>query len=181
MRLVFMVEERSMEELLKEILPKILPEDVEFLIIPHNGKSDLAASIQKKLRAWNYPGDKFVIVHDQDSNDCILLKSKLSELCGCGRNEFLIRIVCRELEAWYFGDLNALSLAYGKNLKTLSGKRKYREPDGIGNPKQEIYKLLPMYQQISGAKQIGQYMNSESNTSHSFNVFVEGVKRLCST
>ena len=46
MRLVFMIEERSMKEVLIKLLPQILPASLEpSLIIPHNGRSDLIASI----------------------------------------------------------------------------------------------------------------------------------------
>ena len=75
MRLVFMVEELSMKELLQVILPKILPEGSEEpLIIPHSGREDLRRSIPIKLQAWQNPEDKFIIVCDQDSNDCVALK-----------------------------------------------------------------------------------------------------------
>jgi len=80
MRIIFLVEERSMKELLEILLPKILPDNMaNFLIIPHNGKGDLAASIPRKLQAWQNLDDKFVIVHDQDSNDCKKLKEGLLE------------------------------------------------------------------------------------------------------
>lgn len=39
MKLVFLVEERSMKTLLEGILPRILPEGVYFQVIPHEGKS----------------------------------------------------------------------------------------------------------------------------------------------
>jgi hypothetical protein len=179
MRLVFMVEERSMKEVLERLLPRILPTNLEHpLIIAHNGKSDLVASIPKKLRAWQNADDKFIIVHDQDSNDCIYLKSELLALCANSRNDYLVRIACKELESWYFGDLNAVSLAYGKDFRNLANKRKYRVPDAIANAKEEIYKLIPSHQQISGAQKIAQYMDADNNTSHSFNVFVDGVKRM---
>lgn len=179
MRLVFLTEERSMKELLEILLPKILPNDMEKpLIIPHNGKSDLAASIPKKLRAWQNPDDKFVIVHDQDSNDCIRLKSELAALCKDSKNKYLIRIACKELEAWYFGDLEAVSCAYNKDFTKLAAKRKYREPDKIGNAKEEICKLIPTHQQISGAKLIGSCMDINKNRSHSFNIFVNGIRKL---
>ena len=178
MKLIFMVEEQSMKEVLNIILPKILPPDTEFRIIPHNGKSDLAASIPKKLQAWQNPDDRFVIVHDQDSNDCVSLKNELLKLCANSRNTCLVRIVCKELEAWYFGDLNAVSRAYGKNLKNLSNKRKYRTPDTIANAKEEICKLISSHQQISGAQKIAPYMDIDKNTSHCFNVFVDGVRRI---
>jgi uncharacterized protein YktA (UPF0223 family) len=180
MRLVFMVEEPSMKELLEILLPKILPEGMEKpLIIKHNGKSDLAASIPRKLKGWQNPEDKFIIIHDQDSyDDCKLLKEELFKLSKNSRNDVLIRIACRELEAWYFGDLEAVSRAYNEDLTKLSLKRKYRNPDKIGNAKDEIRKLIPKHQQISGARLIAKHMNVEQNTSPSFNAFVNGVRKM---
>ena len=124
MKLIFLLEERSMKIVLDRILPLILPDGVEFRTIPHEGKSDLKKSIPVKLRGWNEPGVKFVIVHDQDANDCILLKNELREVCRQGGKECLIRIVCRELEAWYWGDINAIEKAYGVNLNRIKNKRK---------------------------------------------------------
>ena len=178
MRLVFMVEELSMKALLDIILPRVLPDGTEWLIIPHNGKGDLHASIALKLRGWSIPDDKFIIVHDQDSNDCIRLKNELASLCSNGRNECLIRIVCIELESWYFGDLSAVSSAYGKDLSSLVAKRKYRIPDKLSNAKRELRKLIPAYQPVSGATKIALHMNVDNNTSHSFNVFIAGIRKI---
>jgi len=179
MRLVFLVEERSMKEFLEILMPKILPESMESpLIIEHNGKSDLAASIPRKLRAWQNPDDIFIIVHDQDSNDCKKLKNDLFELCKSSKNEFLIRIACKELEAWYFGDLAAVSLAYGKDYTKITQKKKYREPDKIANAKEEFRKLIPSHQQIAGAKLIAKHMSIDKNISVSFNVFINGVRKM---
>lgn len=179
MKLVFLLEERSMKELLDGILPRMLPEDVAFETIAHSGKSDLQKSIPIKLRAWNEPGVKFVIVQDQDANDCYQLKQELTELClGTGRS-FLVRIVCRELEAWYFGDLDALSIAYGLEKKRIVNKKKYRFPDEIAYPKQELNRLLGQSGQIKRAKTIAPFMKIEQNRSYSFRVFREGIKRLC--
>ena len=179
MKLVFLLEERSMKVLLDIILPKILPEGVSFQTIPHEGKSELEKSIPIKLRAWNEPNVAFVIVHDQDSNNCVELKNKLVSLCSNANRKFLVRIPCHELEAWYWGDLDAVSKAYGKDLTSLKNKKKYRNPDQIENPKQELKKLIPQMGQIEGAQRIAPYMNVANNTSYSFNVFVQGVQRLC--
>jgi len=180
MRLVFMVEERSMKELLEIMLPKILPDSFETpLIIPHNGKRDLAKSIPKKLKAWQNPDDRFIIVHDQDSSDCKKLKAELLSLCENSRNIFLIRIVCVELESWYFGDLKAVSLAYGKDYVPLAAKRKYRVPDKLKNAKQELRKIIPAYQPIGGARKISVHMDVDNNISPSFKMFVSGVKKMC--
>lgn len=179
--LVFLLEEESMKEVLDIILPQILPESVTFRTIPHRGKSDLETSIPHKLKAWRQPDTKFVIVRDQDSGDCIQVKKALEELAAPYGREVLIRIACRELEAWYFGDLKAVSSAYDVDVEKLSKKKKYRNPDSIGNPKEELRKLFPKHQQIDGARRIAVHMDVNHNTSVSFNAFISGVRRLAST
>ena len=178
MLMVFLVEEQSMKEVLDVLLPQILPEYVSFKTIPHSGKSDLQQSIPKKLKAWRTSDTRFVIVQDQDSADCIDLKNLLLELTKPSGREVLVRIACRELESWYFGDLNAVSQAYGKDVHGLARKEKYRVPDQIGNPKKELQQLFPKHQQIDGARKISKYMSIEENTSQSFRCFVDGVRRL---
>lgn len=179
MKLVFLLEERSMKYLLDGILPVILPKDVAFQTIPHEGKNDLKKSIPIKLRAWNEPDVRFIVVHDQDSNDCTQLKSELLALCATAGKETLVRIACRELEAWYWGDLDAVEKAYSIDLTKYRNKKKYRIPDNIMFPKEELRKIIPEHQQISGAKRIAQYMCVENNKSKSFQVFISGVRGLC--
>ncbi len=178
MNLVFMVEELSMKEFLSILLPRVLPEAVTFKIIPHSGKTDLQHSIPHKLKAWNMPDTKFVVVQDQDSADCKVLKSELQQLCDSVISGVLVRIACVELEAWYWGDLHAISKAYNKDLTGLANKALYRNPDCIQNPKQELKKFLPQHQQISGARSIAPHINIESNTSASFRIFISGIRRL---
>ena len=102
MTIVFLLEERSAKYLLDIILPRLLPEDVEWKTIPHEGKSDLEKSIPRKLAAWKTPDTRFIVLHDQDSNDCQELKKRLQNLCSERDKEVLVRIACRELEAWRF-------------------------------------------------------------------------------
>lgn len=170
-----------MKELIDGLIPRILPEGVSFLSIPHEGKSDLEKSIPRKIRSWRDadPNVKFVIVHDQDSNNCVELKSKLLGLCKGRESDVLVRIPCHELEAWYFGDLDAVEAAYDLNLNAVRNKAKYRVPDAIVSPKQELKKIIPQHQQIDGAKRIAKYMDISRNTSRSFQVFVEGIQRIC--
>lgn len=178
MTLVFLVEEMSMKVFLDHLLPRILPKDVYFTVVPHEGKSDLEKSIPIKLTHWNAPDTKFMIIHDQDSNNCHALKEELVSLTdGCNR-KVVVRIACHELEAWYFGDLKAVSKAYGVDLEPLALKRKYRDPDKIESPKQELKKLVPSLEQISGARRISPLINLEHNTSKSFNTFIAGVNKL---
>lgn len=179
MTIIFLLEERSMKELLDILLPQILPKEVLFKTIPHSGKSDLQRSIPHKLKAWNTPDTKFVVVQDQDSANCVELKKKLEKIVLQAKREVLIRIVCRELESWYFGDLNAVSNAYKKDVRYLASKKKYRTPDQMVNPKEELRKLFPKHQQLDGARRIGVHMKIEENTSESFRCFVKGVRKLC--
>lgn len=180
MKLVFLLEEPSMKYLLDELLPRILPDSVDFQTIPHNGKRELEKSIPRKLRGWNEPGDiRFVILHDQDTKDCIALKKKLLELCAVTAKPVLVRISCQEMEAWYFGDVNALAIAYDRpKLREISAKKQYRVPDTIPNPKEALYSLIPEHQQINGAKRVAPHMDIENNTSESFNCFISGIRRL---
>ncbi len=115
--LVFMLEEESAGHLLDVVLHKIsLPDGVSFQCVPHQGKSDLQKSIPLKLAAWRQPNSFFIILHDLDSNpDCIVLKNELRQLCEKASNHTpMIRIICQELEAWYFGDLDAVEKAFPK-------------------------------------------------------------------
>lgn len=178
MTLVFLLEEKSMKLFLDVLLPKILPQDVAFLTIPHEGKSDLKKSLPIKLKAWNIPDSKFIVVQDQDSNDCRKLKQELLDLCAESDREVLVRIVCHELEAWYWGDLKAVELAYGKDLSKIGRKRTFRIPDDIISPKRELQKILPEHQQMNGARRIAEYIDIDRNTSVSFHMFVDGVRRM---
>jgi hypothetical protein len=140
MKIVFLVEEPSMDELLQGILPKILPSTLKFQIIPHQGKTDLESSIPKKLRGWREPDVRFVVLRDNDSGDCKKLKRKLVRMCSeAGRPDTLVRIVCQELESWLLGDLNALSVAYNEpKIRDQEKKAKFREPDKLSNASEEL-------------------------------------------
>ena len=110
-----------MAVLFEGLLPRIYP-DLPFLCISHEGKQDLEKSIPRKLRAWQEPGVRFVIVRDKDEGDCRRVKARLYSLCQTGRREdSLIRIACHELEAWYLGDTEALANAFEK--ESLRGGR----------------------------------------------------------
>lgn len=178
MRMIFLVEEPSMKEVLNCIIPKILPGQIEFRVYPHRGKGEMRKSLPILIRSWTIPEDRFVVVQDQDQGDCREVKRQLKELCAGSRKPVLIRIACRELESWYFGDLKAVSLAYGKDYTYLENKSRYRVPDNLTDPKAEIYKLCKGHQQIAGARLIGSHMEIDDNRSTSFNAFVSGVRRL---
>jgi len=178
--LVFLLEEASIMEVLKVVVPVVVPEPITCRFVPHEGKSDLEKSIPRKLRAWRTPGVRFVVVRDKDRGDCHTLKDKLLELCrkGC-RPDTLIRIVCHHLESWYLGDLAAVEIAFGVHgIARRQRQRKFRDPDALINAEQELRRLVPQYQKISGSRRIAPHLNLESNRSHSFGVFLAGLRRL---
>ena len=179
MRLVFLCEEPSMKYFLDGFLPRLLPKDIDFITIKHDGKSDLEKSIPVKLQGWNEPDVRFFILQDQDSNDCHTLKDALVELVRPYNRDVVVRIVCHELESWYLGDLKSLDISYGCNLAHLQNKRKFRDPDHLGSPKAELRKMVPRHQQISGAQLLGPIIDIENNTSVSFHFFVEAVQKVC--
>lgn len=179
--LVFLEEEPSMARFLNKFLHRILSYKISPIIIPHQGKGDLKKSIPIKLGNWQTPA-KFIILIDKDSNDCKKLKSELQKLCtNAGRPDTIIRIVCTELESWYLGDLESLEKAFNvKKLRKQQNTKKFRDPDNLGNPYEELKKIVPSYQKISGSEKIAQHinLNPDFNTSKSFNVFVKTIKNI---
>ena len=181
-RLIFLLEEPSMEALLQGLLPRLFPE-LRFLCIPHEGKDDLDNSIRRTLRDWRTPGDRFVVVRDNDGADCITLKGTLQQLCRAGRREdTLIRIVCQELEAWYLGDPDAMAEAFGdRNLANIRNRPKYRNPDSLHKPSDDVERLVSGYRKIAGAGRMANYMSRDDNRSHSFSIFINGIEKLMSS
>ena len=130
------------------------------------------------MKGWRKPDSAFVVLVDQDAEDCRVLKEKLRREHE-GIDSLLIRIACHELESWYFGDLSAVETALGKKLRHYGNKRKYREPDKIQNPSAELSKITGgVYQKISGSREIAPCLALEENKSPSFRAFTAGVRSL---
>lgn len=167
-----------MRVFLEGLLPRLFPE-LEFLCVAHEGKQDLEKSIPRKLKAWNEPGARFCIVRDNDGGDFKNLKASLLELCpSTKRDEVLVRIACQELEAWYFGDPHALADAFGReDLRRISTRRRYRDPDAIDQPSRALRELVEEFQKVSGARAMASRLSIE-NSSASFNTLMSGIARL---
>ncbi len=182
MNLVFMLEEESAKSFLEVLLPKILPSCVRCTLIPHQGKSDLQKSIPKKLRAWSDPNSFFVILHDQDGNNCVDLKNQLQKICHLtSRYSPLICIACHELEAWYFGDLDALQKAFpGFCAKKYRNKARFRIPDDIVQPAKvlEKEKKIRGFGKVYAAQKVSKYMDIKRNRSNSFQYMVKSIENL---
>ena len=204
--LVFMLEEESAEVLLRTLLPEILSVFPEVAVhsgdslpdrrnlsgntapevgvvptyIPHQGRGHLQRSIPNKLNGWLKPQASFVILHDQDSHECVQLKRRLQKICGKQqRYSPLIRIACTELEAWYFGDLDAVERAFpGFRADEYKNKARYRIPDRIKKPSKELKKIVKDFQKGVAARAIPTYMDISSNTSVSFKHLVTGIQDM---
>lgn len=98
---LFCLEEPSAKEMLRGILPRLLPPGVTPRYLVFRGKQDLEKQLVKRLRGWRQPNTTFVVMRDQDSGDCKIIKEKLTNLCvEAGRDTALIRIACHELESF---------------------------------------------------------------------------------
>ena len=124
----------------------------------------------------------FIILHDQDSNDCIKLKNQLIERCQSRANfPFLIRIVCHELESWYLGNLDAIESAYPSfKANRFKNKPRFRNPDLL-YASDVLSKILPGFQKRSAATAISQHLDFERNRSTSFKNFISGLQNLIAT
>jgi len=180
-----LLEEPSMENFLREVLPKILPADyildTNCFLRPHNGKSDLKKSIPKKIKTFSnyFEPVKVIIIHDQDSNDCKRLKSALLNLCKKNGNcPVLIRIACKELESWYLGDMDAIEKVYPKfKAKAFRNMAKFRNPDSV-QASQELSTIIPEFQKGYASKNISKFISIEKNTSASFSHMVTGISKF---
>ena len=62
MRLEFLLEEKSMAEVLNIILPKLIPNNIKWNLHPHSGKSDLKKSIPRKIKVFRHYPEIYVII-----------------------------------------------------------------------------------------------------------------------
>ncbi|MEO1235660.1 MAG: DUF4276 family protein [Planctomycetota bacterium] len=190
-RLVFFLEEPSAEALLESYLPRLMPgwkKDVDFVTIVFRGKQDLEKQLPKRLRAWQTPGDRFLVLRDQDAQDCLAVKQSLSRAVLdtlAPRNPtpaHAVRLACRELEAWYWGNPDAVESALGvTGVVDSAGRARFRIVDEVQNPAEALVKATGgAYQKIAGSRSIGRHLTLDPSDSRSasFKVFVSAVRRL---
>lgn len=159
MTIVFLLEERSAAEMLNILLPKILPDEIHHRCIAFEGKQDLERNVERKIRGWQSPDTHFVVMRDQDSDDCHEVKAKLVEKCRlAGRPDSLVRIACHD---FYLGDLSAVSQAFDMRMPSQQS-RKYRNPDSLANAADELKKMTKFqYQKIAGSRKIAAYLATD--------------------
>jgi hypothetical protein len=201
MHFVFLVEEPSAEAALSELLPRLIGQDATFQIHPHQGKKDLLDSLLGKLKGYSkwLPSDwRVVVLIDLDSGDCKKVKAGLEQVArrakmttktsttGRRKPQVLNRIAIEELEAWFFGDVEALCSAYPGVPATLAAKRGFRDPDKIkGGTWERLEQVLQKaghfkggLAKIAAAREIAKHMRPDRNCSKSFRVFRDGLHAM---
>lgn len=174
-----------MEAALEELLPRLIP-DHTFNIHAHQGKPDLLAKIEQRLRAYSrmsWPDLAVVILVDRDGEDCRALKRRLLDACDTAGCDALCRIAIEELEAWFFGDTEAMRAAYPRVPRTLDVQARYRDPDAIpGGTWEALERVLIRagyyttgMPKVEVAQRIAAHMDPEVNRSRSFQVLADGL------
>ena len=147
--ILLLVEGSHEERFMRTFLPHLgLKESVDFFLKSYGGRAHLKSGTRAELRGWKMPEvRKFIIQKDQEelSNDCKQVKQEIlnwvKEQCPKQSKRLLVRITCRELEAWYLGDLAALWEAFpeasGPVRKRVSSKCK-NTPDATPEKPSEI-------------------------------------------
>lgn len=201
MHLEIFVEEPSAEAALANLVPQILGSEVTFRIFPHQGKPDLLGKLPARLRAYRtwLPDDyRILVLVDTDGKDCAEEKRRLEEIAreaglvtrtaaGTGsRFQLLTRLAIEELEAWFFGDVEALCAAYPGVPASIADRSGYRDPDAIrGGTAEALERELKKagyhlggLAKIQAAREISAHMDPERNRSRSFQAFRRGLLAL---
>lgn len=173
------------------LLPQILGPDDSFRLHSHQGKRDLQHRLPARLAGYASWGDEegagdtaICILVDRDSDDCHQLKVALTQMATDAGIPALVRIAIEELEAWFFGDRTALEQAYPGVETWLSTKPQFNNPDAIqGGTAEQLGRAMRRagyhrggLAKMAAAEQIAVCMDVNSNTSHSFQVFRDGLR-----
>jgi hypothetical protein len=195
-----LVEERSAEQALRVLLPRIVP-NADFEVRVFRGKIDLLKRLPDRLKGyatWITRANTCLVVLVDRDDDCLKLKADMEQMASAAglltvaavslsrQAEVLNRIAVEELEAWFFGDISALCAAYPWVPASLGQRAKYRCPDVIlGGTWEALEHVLQEHSyhpgglaKVAAATKIAQHMNVDVNSSRSFQVFRDGIRRL---
>ncbi len=195
--LEIIVEEPSMEAFLRELLPRIVGERASYGLFVHQGKDDLLGKLGGRLigySSWLPETWRVVVLVDRDDDDCLQLKWRLEQAASMAQLEtrstastpdwrVVNRIAVEELEAWYFGDWDAVRDAYPSVPPTIPSKSQFRDPDAIsGGTWEALERVLQRagyfksgIRKMELARTLGGRMDPTRNQSHSFQVFHAAV------
>jgi hypothetical protein len=187
-----LVEEPSMEAALRVLLPRVVG-DLSFAVYPHQGKADLLKRLPDRLHGYaNWLPDDYriVVVVDRDEEDCHALKQQLERIgsdAGLRSRsqamgqpyQVVNRLAIEELEAWYFGDWEAVRAAYPRVPETIPQQARYRDPDAITGGTWEAFERVLQragyfqagLRKIEAAREVAEHWQPQANRSKSFCAF----------
>lgn len=198
LKLYFYVEEPSAEAALMELVPRILKgHDYEYDILSFEGKHALLKKLPARLKAYqhrDWEDWRVIVLIDEDRQDCRELKQKLEQAAADAglltktvspaNYRVVNRIAVEELEAWFFGDIEAIRAAYPKVSSNLSSQAGYRDPDAIGGGTgEQLERVLETYhpgglEKVRAAQDISKHMEPWRNRSKSFQAFRDALLGL---
>ncbi|MEO5369321.1 MAG: DUF4276 family protein [Magnetococcus sp. DMHC-1] len=196
------VEEFSMAETLRVLLPKLTKERVQWEVINHGSKDRLLKNLPNRFQGYCALSQvmdlRLLVLVDRDDDNCFVLKEKLEKIAkdkglvtksaSLPDGSFMVvnRIVVEELEAWFFGDIPALCKAYRRISATLGSNKKFRNPDAIrGGTWEALHREMNKvgyyhghFPKIEVARNVTPHMSLSANRSASFQAFCQGVEAL---
>lgn len=198
--IIFLAEEPSMEAFLQTLMPRILPKSITFEVHPFQGKNDLLGKIGARLKAyanWLPPEWRLLVMIDRDDDDCKELKNTLEEISleaglisrSQGKNQpwqVANRIVIEELEAWYFGDWEAIRSSFPRVPATIAQRQGFRDPDLISGGTWEAFERVMQNHgyyraglaKIEAARKFGAYTIPARSRSKSFSAFFSVIEEV---
>lgn len=192
-----LTEERSMEAFLETLLPRLLPAEATFAIHSFQGKADLLKKLKNRLRGyarWLPRNSRIVVVVDRDNENCRELKAQLETSSAdsglitrsrvrSGYWQVVNRVAVEELEAWYFGDWQAVRNAYPRTSPDVPRKARYRDPDAIVGGTWEAFERIMQrhgyfeggLRKVEAARAIAKCIDPARNRSASFARFRDAI------
>lgn len=195
--LEILVEEPSMEAFLRALLPRMLGEHLTFEVHPFQCKDDMFKKLPARLRGyahWLPATHRIVVLVDRDDDDCEQLKARMQDIAlGAGLRlrqagtktpwQVVNRIVIEELEAWYFGDWEAVRRVYPRVNANTVKKQGFRDADAIAGGTWEAFErilkragyFVAGLRKTEAARLLGREVDPDKNRSRSFQVFRDVV------
>ena len=131
---------------------------------------------------------------DRDNDDCQEIKARLEAAsaaaglrtrsrAGGADWQVVNRIVIEELEAWYFGDWQAVRSAYPRVSGSVPERAGYRDPDAIRGGTWEAFERILKrsryfatgLRKMEAARAVAVHIDPERNRSESFKSFHAAV------
>ena len=189
-----------MEAALRLLAPRILG-PLSFQVYPYQCKDDLLSKLPQRLRGyarWLPEDARIVVVVDCDRDDCDQLKGRMersareaglttrSHAGSNGTYTVVNRLAIEELEAWYFGDWEAVRAAYPRMREDVPRRARYRDPDAIRGGTWEAFERLLQgagyfqggLRKIEAARAISRHWDPSRNISTSFRVLRDVLQEM---